>query len=215
MRGRAGCDLARPVFSQNFFRMPQSVKNGVLLRLIDWKGGKAMEVVKGPGSREEEKISRLIKTYERDLLRLCCVMLKDAAMAEDAVQETFIKAYRNLRAFRGDSSEKTWLIRIAINVCKDMRRTAWFRNIGRMVSLNDVELAQKQELDVSSALIGEIMRLPEKYKEVILLHYYEGLNQSEIAGILRVSSATVHRRLIKARALLKELLKGGNGLEAG
>ena len=174
-----------------------------------------MEVVKDPGSREEERISRLIKTYEKDLLRLCCVMLKDAAMAEDAVQETFIKAYRNLRAFRGDSSEKTWLIRIAINVCKDMRRKAWFRNIGRMVSLDDVELAQKQELDVSSALICEIMRLPEKYKEVILLHYYEGLNQSEIAGILRVSSATVHRRLIKARALLKELLEGGNGLEAG
>lgn len=174
-----------------------------------------MEVVKGPDSREEERISRLIKTYEKDLLRLCCVMLKDAAMAEDAVQETFIKAYRNLRAFRGDSSEKTWLIRIAVNVCKDMRRTAWFRNIGRMVSMNDVELAQKQELDVSSALIGEIMRLPEKSREVILLHYYEGLNQSEIAGILRVSSATVHRRLIKARALLKELLEGGNGLEAG
>ena len=174
-----------------------------------------MEVVKGPDCREEERISRLIKTYEKDLLRLCCVMLKDAAMAEDAVQETFIKAYRNLHTFRGDSSEKTWLIRIAINVCRDMRRTAWFRNIGRMVSLNDVELAQKQELDVSSALIGEITRLPEKYKEVILLHYYEGLNQSEIAGILRVSPATVHRRLIKARALLKELLEGGNGLEAG
>lgn len=174
-----------------------------------------MEVVKDPDSREEERISRLIKTYEKDLLRLCCVMLKDAAMAEDAVQETFIKAYRNLRAFRGDSSEKTWLIRIAVNVCKDMRRTAWFRNIGRMVSMNDVELVQKQELDVSSALIGEIMRLPEKSREVILLHYYEGLNQSEIAEILRVSSATVHRRLIKARALLKELLEGGNGLEAG
>lgn len=172
-----------------------------------------MEVVKGPDSREEEKISRLIKTYEKDLLRLCCVMLKDSVMAEDAVQETFIKAYRNLRAFRGDSSEKTWLIRIAINVCRDMRRTVWFRNIGRTVSLSEAELAKKQEPSVSSALIGEIMRLPEKYKEVILLHYYEGLTQSEVAGILRVSSPTVHRRLIKARALLKELLEGGNGLE--
>lgn len=174
-----------------------------------------MEVVKDPDSRAEEKISRMIVTYEKELLRLCCVMLKDAAMAEDAVQETFLKAYRHLHTFRDECSEKTWLIRIAINVCRDMRRTAWFRNIGRMVSLDDVDLAQTQEMDVSSALIGEIMKLPNQYKEVILLRYYEDLSQSEIAGILRVSSATVHRRLIKACALLRELLKGGNGVEAG
>lgn len=174
-----------------------------------------MEVVKGPDSCEEERIRRLIVTYEKDLVRLCCVLLRDAALAEDAVQETFIKAYKSLRAFRGESSEKTWLIRIAVNVCRDMQRTAWFRNLGRMVNLDDVNLAERQETDVSSALIGEIMRLPKKYKEVILLHYYEGLTQSEIAQILRVSVATVNRRLGKARAMLRELLKGGNELGEG
>lgn len=173
-----------------------------------------MEIVKGPGNRPEERISRMIKTYEKDLLRLCCVYLKDASMAEDAVQETFLKAYKNLHSFRGESSEKTWLIRIAINVCKDMQRTAWFRNIGRMVNLDDVQIPQVQEHDVKSAVVAEIMRLPKKLNEVVLLYYYEDMNQSEIAEILNVSITTVHRRLEKARALLKDMLEGGYVLEA-
>lgn len=173
-----------------------------------------MEIVKGPGNRPEERISRMIKTYEKDLLRLCCVYLKDASMAEDAVQETFLKAYKNLHSFRGESSEKTWLIRIAINVCKDIQRTAWFRNIGRMVNLDDVQIPQVQEHDVKSAVVAEIMRLPKKLKEVVLLYYYEDMNQSEIAEILNVSITTVHRRLEKARALLKDMLEGGYVLEA-
>ena len=173
-----------------------------------------MEIVKGPGNRPEERISRMIKTYEKDLLRLCCVYLKDSSMAEDAVQETFLKAYKNLHSFRGESSEKTWLIRIAINVCKDMQRTAWFRNIGHMVNLDDVQIPQVQEHDVKSAVVAEIMRLPKKLKEVVLLYYYEDMNQSEIAEILNVSITTVHRRLEKARALLKDMLEGGYVLEA-
>ncbi|MBQ2989989.1 MAG: sigma-70 family RNA polymerase sigma factor [Clostridia bacterium] len=156
----------------------------------------------------------MIRTYEKDLLRLCCVYLKDAVMAEDAVQETFLKAYRHLHAFRGDSSEKTWLIRIAMNVCKDMQRTAWFRNIGKTMSIEDVQIPAEQEMDVSSELVSEIMRLPSKYKEVVLLYYYEEMSLSEVAQILNVSITTVHRWLEKARELLKKQLEGGNVLEA-
>ena len=80
-----------------------------------------MDGVTGPGNRPEERISQMIKTYEKDLLRLCRVYLKEESLAEDAMQETFIKAYKNLHTFRGESSEKTWLFRIAINVCRDMQ----------------------------------------------------------------------------------------------
>lgn len=173
-----------------------------------------MDFVKGPGNHPEARISRMIKTYEKDLLRLCCMYLKDAVMAEDAVQETFIKAYKNLHAFRGESSEKTWLMRIAINVCKDMRRTAWFRNLRKMVSIENVQIPTEQEMSISSELVSEIMKLPSKYKEVVLLYYYEGMNQSEVAQILNVSITTVHRRLEKALELLKKQLEGGNVLEA-
>ena len=173
-----------------------------------------MDGVKGPGNRPEERISQMIKTYEKDLLRLCRVYLKEESLAEDAMQETFIKAYKNLHTFRGESSEKTWLFRIAINVCRDMQRTSWFRNISRMVSLDSVQIQQPQESEISHALMTEIMRLPKKYREVILLYYYEDMKQNEIAEVLGVSVTTVCRRIEKARELLKDMLKGGNVLEA-
>ena len=84
-----------------------------------------MNIVKGPDNQPEERIRQMIQTYEKDLLRLCRVYVKDAATAEDAVQETFVKAYRSLNRFRGESCEKTWLIRIAINVCKGYLRSPW------------------------------------------------------------------------------------------
>ena len=167
-----------------------------------------MDFVKGPGNHPEARISRMVKTYEKDLLRLCCMYLKDTVMAEDAVQETFIKAYKNLHAFRGESSEKTWLMRIAINVCKDMLRTAWFRNLGKMVSIENVQIPAEQEMSVSSELVSEIMKLPSKYKEVVLLYYYHGMNMAETAEILRISRAAVQKRLKKDYELLRIQLEG-------
>lgn len=74
--------------------------------------------------------------YEESLLRMCFAYLGDTSLAEDAVQETFLKAYQSLDSFRGDASEKTWLLRIAINTCKDVRRSAWFRHVDRSVALD-------------------------------------------------------------------------------
>lgn len=76
-----------------------------------------METVKGPDSKET-RIERMVNLYQLPLLRLCVMYLRDEEQAKDAVQETFLKAYRNLDGFRGDASEKTWLTRIAINTCK-------------------------------------------------------------------------------------------------
>ena len=132
--------------------------------------------------------------------------------AEDAVQETFVKAYRSLNRFRGESCEKTWLIRIAINVCRDIQRTAWFRNLGRMVNLDDVKIPQGMK--VKSEVVDQIMRMPKKLREVVLLYYYEDMSQSEIAEVLGVSVTTVHRRLDKAREALRALLEGGDELHA-
>ena len=91
---------------------------------------------------------------------------------------------------------------------------SWFRHIGRMVSLDEVQIPQEQELDVKSAVVAEIMCLPGKLKEVVLLYYYEDMNLSEIAEALNVSITTVHRRLEKARVQLKDMLEGGDVLEA-
>ena len=77
-----------------------------------------METVKGPDSKEQ-RIEHMVTLYQLPLLRLCVMYLHDEEQAKDAVQETFIKAYRNLDSFRAESSERTWLIRIAINTCKN------------------------------------------------------------------------------------------------
>lgn len=168
-----------------------------------------MAAVKGPDSTEV--LSEWIRTYEKDLLRLCCMYLRDVTLAEDAVQETFLKAYRHLPSFHGDSSPKTWLVRIAINVCKDIRRRTWFRVSRESVALDTLCIAAPEgSYEVRSELVAEIMRLPAMYKEVILLYYYEGFNQTEIAEALHVSVSTVHRRLEKAYSLLKIELKGGS-----
>ena len=79
-----------------------------------------MDAVKSSDSRDQ-KLILLMQRYELPVKRMCCAFLQDAALAEDAAQETFLRAYRALDGFRSESSEKTWLMRIAINVCKDMR----------------------------------------------------------------------------------------------
>ena len=173
-----------------------------------------MDVFRDPDSREE-RISRMIRDHEKELLRLCCVYLKDLPLAEDAVQETFLKAYQKLDTFRGDSSPKTWLVRIAVNVCKDMRRTSWFRMLKNTFTLDQVQITRPEGSDeVHSELVAQIMNLPGMYKEMILLYYYEGFTLTEIAEVMKESVTTAHRRLEKAKALLKHGLKGENVHEA-
>lgn len=92
-----------------------------------------MGVVQGPDSIQDQNdyFERLVNQYQTSLLRTCYMYLRDQEQAKDAVQETFLKAYRNLGAFRGESAEKTWLMKIAVNTCHDMRKTGWFRHMDR------------------------------------------------------------------------------------
>ena len=166
-----------------------------------------MKVVKGPDN-STELISQWIRSYEKDLLRLCCVYLLDVTLSEDAVQETFWKAYRRIGDFRGDCSPRTWLVRIAINVCKDISRTAWFRMQRSAPPLDRLQPAQEEgEWEIRSALVAEILRLPRALREVVLLYHYEGFSQAETAQALHISAATVSRRLDRAYALFKHMLK--------
>ena len=78
-----------------------------------------------------EWLDAAITRWEKQLLRLCFAYLGDTALAEDAVQETFFKAWKGYDRFRADSNEKTWLTRIAVNTCKDLLKSAWMRNTDR------------------------------------------------------------------------------------
>ena len=168
-----------------------------------------MEVVKSSDNTLEQRLIHLMEQYEKDLLRMCCVYLQDRTLAEDAVQETFLKAYQGLAAFRGDCTEKTWLMRIAMNTCKNMRRNAWFRFVEQRIALEKLPSPAPYAETDSIMLTQEVMRLPRKQQEVILLHYYQGLTGREIAQALGISGPAVSKRLKQARIRLHIAWEGG------
>ena len=131
----------------------------------------AMETaVKAPDSRPETVLERLIRENEVSLKRLCYLYLHDEALAEDAVQETFLKAYRALEGYRGESSEKTWLTRIAVNTCKDMLRTAWFRHVDRRVTPDMIPESRETRDPYNREIAAAVMNLPATLRDVVLLY---------------------------------------------
>ena len=159
--------------------------------------------------REEqrEKLNELMDEYGTQLLRMCTVYLHDYDLAQDAVQDTFIKAYRHLPTFRGDCSTKSWLMGIAINTCRDYLRTAWFHHIDRRVDTDALPETPAPEEPMDHTVLAEVNRLPKKYREVILLRYYQGMKVRETADALKLSSSSVKQRIKRANAILHDRLK--------
>lgn len=160
----------------------------------------------------DTEIVRLIDTYGDDVLRISYMYLKDKQKAEDAFQEVFIKIYNKYKSFKGDSSEKTWIIRITINVCKDILRSSWLKkvfltdDIGQHKESNVENLVIKK--DENRLIFDEVVSLPPAYKDVIILYYYQDFDTAEISKILNIAEGTVRSRLYRAREILKKNLGG-------
>ena len=172
-----------------------------------------METVKGPCRSAEEEITYLVETHQLALLRLCFAYLHDQALAEDAVQETFLKAFRKLDQFKGRSNVKTWLSAIAINCCRDMSRGNWFRHIDRSVSIDTLPPRAEETDPVDDSVSIEVMNLPIRLREVVLLYYFEDMNTNEIAETLQISQQAVSSRLMRARKKLRKALSIDEGSE--
>ncbi len=167
-----------------------------------------MQGIKAPDPNAEQVFTELVDTYQTSLLRMCYLNLQDIGLAEDAVQETFIKAYRALSSFQNESSLKTWLMKIAINTCRDMQRGSWWKHINRAVTLDQLNSAILPVSDDVISLNMEIAKLPMKLREVVLLYYYEDMTTEEIADALGIAPSTVSSRLKKAREKLRLAMKG-------
>lgn len=160
----------------------------------------------GSDADSRKEIERLMEEYGSSLLRMSAIYLKDAFLAQDAVQETFLKAYRHFHNYRGESSEKTWLTAILINTCRDMMKTAYFRHKSR----TDIDLLSETPAEFcfpDNTVINEVMRLPQKYREVVLLRYYEEMKIKEVASALKLSVGKTRSRLNKANEILRGRLK--------
>ena len=134
-----------------------------------------MERAEVPSMNREERLSRWIDDYSDAILRTCFLYLSDQTQAEDALQDTWIKAWRHMGEYerKGILNDKAWLMRIAINTCKDYRRTAWFRHIDNRKALDELppRLLQVEQEDHTLSLM--VMELPDRYKQVVLLHYFQ------------------------------------------
>ena len=136
--------------------------------------------------------------------RICFTYMKNAADAEDAVQDVFVKLMRYNPALESEEHEKAWLIRCAINVCKNMLRKK-SRQEGNIDDYHHLHSEEENQVDQT---LTAVLALPDKYKHVVYLYYYEGYDSTEIAKMLHKSASTIRSNLMRARILLKETLKG-------
>lgn len=169
-----------------------------------------MSRIKGPDRAQDpnHELERLVLQYQQSLLRTCFLYLRDRTLAEDAVQETFLKAYRSLASFRGECSEKTWLMKIAMNTCCDLRRAHRLRSIDPRRIPDLLPQAAEPFAPAEEELVTQVIQLPRKLREVILLYYYQDMTVTEIAASLGISQSSVSGRLKRARGKLRTLLEG-------
>ena len=171
-----------------------------------------MDNAAGPGMvpDRDREFDRLVGEYQGPVLRMCFLTLRDRTLAEDAAQETFLKVYRTMDTFRGECSEKTWIMKIAVRTCYDMNRSGWFRFMNRRVTPEMLpEQAAEESNERDTELTAAVLRLPLKLREAVLLHHYQGLNVNETAEALGISHSSASGRLKRGREKLKELLEGG------
>ncbi len=172
----------------------------------------------------DERAEFFKETYEhwQKLYHLALTLLSNPDEAEDAVQDVFIKAAEKRKQFQGKSSLYTWLVRILINHCHDLRRKRVKRSENSIdedheSALADVRinLEKKIELsEVSRSLIIRVNELSDIYREVIVLRFFENLSYAEIADILSVSEGTVKSRISSARNILRSELSS-SGITGG
>lgn len=166
--------------------------------------------------REEKDLilEKIMIAYGNELVRLAFSYVKDTEIAKDMVQNTFIKCYKNLDAFRFDAQIKTWLYRITINECKDYLKSWNYKMVQVKSFINETakSILPSTEKTVIAKYNNErikdtIYSLPKVYREVVYLYYYDSLNTEEIAIVLDIPVNTVKTRLRRAKQRLEPMIK--------
>ena len=151
----------------------------------------------------------LVERHQREIYRLCYRYVNNHEDAADLAQDTFVKAYRAIGRFRGDSAFSTWLYRIAVNTCLN------FRSARRMVQEELSEaladpgkpvVQRMQERELSQQVREAVTKLPEKQRATLILKIYHDLTHEEVAGILGSSVGTVKANLFHAMGNLRKML---------
>ena len=149
--------------------------------------------------RSQEEVASLYRRHVDMVYQVCLMLMKNVPDAEDAVQTVFRKVMEHPKPFRDHEHEKAWLITTARNECKNQLKHWWRTRRESEEVLNTLAWEQPED----GALWETILRLPEKYRLVLYLHYYQGYTTGEMAELLGENPSTVRSRLAQARKKLK------------
>jgi RNA polymerase sigma-70 factor (ECF subfamily) len=159
---------------------------------------------KAPAS---ETLDYLMRRFGDQVMRLAYYHVRDRFLAEDIFQEVFCRVYLNLDKFRKDSSYFTWIYRITVNLCRDYKASAYFRrmlpwyNLETKMPPADAGMFESAE---GGEIFARVMELPQKYRTVIALFYFDGLKTPEIAARLGINESAVRTRLSRGRDMLRD-----------
>lgn len=155
-----------------------------------------------------ERAEYLAETYADAILRLSYTYLKNTHDAQDVCQTVFVKLLTEPREFESAEHERAYILRMAANACKDLLKSPWRKRTCDLEACAEMPAPETGD----GAVLAAVNQLPANYRSVIYLFYYEGYQAAEIGKILGVPTATVHTRLARGRARLKDIL-GGYGYE--
>jgi len=160
--------------------------------------------------RSEQDTIRAIERYSDTVRRLCVVHLKNDADTEDIFQTVFLKYVLSSVSFENEEHEKAWFIRVTINACRDLLKDFFRRHT---VSLDEV-IEHPAELAPDHRDVWEaVFSLPQKYRAVVYLHYFEDYTAPQISRILGKNVNTIYTLLTRSRQILRERLGGGYNYE--
>lgn len=151
-----------------------------------------------------EYIKYVLDTYSKMIVRLAFTYTKSLCDAEDIAQDVFVSLIEKNKTFENSEHEKAWLIRVTVNKSKNFVKSSWVK---KTVPID--EAMTKTTEEKSDDILEEVLKMPEKYRTVIHLFYYEGYSINEIAEILGKSTGTIGTWLSRGRKILKERLEGG------
>lgn len=168
-----------------------------------------MQIPRNAPDRDPE---RLVRAYADLVLRVCYTYLRSTADAEDVCQDTLVKLLLREEPFHDPGHERAWVVRVAINACKNLLRDRGAHPEADLTAVPEPAATQAPGEDAlrrrDERVLGAVMALPLPQREAVYLHYYEGYPTREVARIVGATDAAVRQRLSRARASLRDDLKG-------
>lgn len=153
---------------------------------------------------EKEYFSVMYENHSAAVYGVCLMYLKNKADAEEAVSESFVRLMENMPVLQNDAHAKAYLLRTAVNICKNSLKSSWRRQV-----VHDEDVMAYMTSPEEKSIMEEVLALPPKYRVIIYMHYYAGYTSREIADIMGLTQSAVLSRLSRGRQKLKDILTEG------